>query len=142
MTLPNCTEKVFLTLQDPIFMPYSLVGRRTFLYKITTNSRTSKKPMVAKFSYQVTSRMREQDILEIADDAGVRHLPKVHMWEDFWKMSKSVRAIFHEHVGTDDGYEDRVFRGLVYTEYLPLKQLFSEPCDLLPTMINQMLDCE
>lgn len=80
MTLPNCTEKVFLTLQDPIFMPYSLVGRRTFLYKITTNSRTLKKPMVAKFSYQVTSRMREQDILEITDDAGVRHLPKVHMW--------------------------------------------------------------
>ncbi|THH01620.1 hypothetical protein EW026_g1113 [Hermanssonia centrifuga] len=117
MTLPNCTEKVFLTLQDPIFMPYSLVGRRTFLYKITTNSRTSKKPMVAKFSYQCICG------------------------EDFWKMSESVRAIFHEHVGTDDGYEDRVFRGLVYTEYLPLKQLFSEPCDLLPTMINQMLDC-
>ncbi len=142
MTLPEDGSKVRVTLQDPVFTQYSLIGRRTFLYVIKTNSRKVKKPMVAKFSYQVTSRKREQDILEVAREAGVEHLPEVHMWEDFWTMSEGVRAIFFDRRDPDRDYEDRVFRGIVYSQYFPLKDLFSKSCELIPTMVYQMLDCE
>ncbi len=132
-------EKVKITLEDPIFSQYSLVGRRTFLYAIKTKSKTLKKPLIAKFSYQVTTRRPEQDFVKIAREAGAGHLPEVHMWEDLWKMSDSVRAAFHEK---SDEYEDRVLRALVYTQYFPLKELFSNSGDLIPDMVNQMLDCE
>ncbi|PSS34143.1 hypothetical protein PHLCEN_2v1811 [Hermanssonia centrifuga] len=141
ITLPKSKEEVLATLQKPVFTQYSLVGRRTFLYVIKTNSRKLKKPMVAKFSYQVTSRMREQDIIKVARDAGVGHLPEVHMWADHWKMSEGVRAIFHARSGVDKDFEDRVFRCIVYTQYFPLRDLFSKSCELIPTMVYQMLDC-
>ncbi|PSR72849.1 hypothetical protein PHLCEN_2v11286 [Hermanssonia centrifuga] len=131
-------ERVTITLGDPIFSQYSLVGRRTFLYAIKTKSKTLRKPLIAKFSYQVTTRMPEQDFVEIAREAGVGHLPEVHMWEDLWKMSDGVRAAFHEK---SDEYEDRVLRALVYTQYFPLKELFSKSCDLISEMVDQMLDC-
>ncbi|THG94846.1 hypothetical protein EW026_g6698 [Hermanssonia centrifuga] len=131
-------EKVKITLEDPIFSQYSLVGRRTFLYAIKTKSKTLKKPLIAKFSYQVTTRRPEQDFVKIAREAGAGHLPEVHMWEDLWKMSDGVRAAFHEK---SDEYEDRVLRALVYTQYFPLKELFSNSGDLIPDMVNQMLDC-
>ncbi|THG98252.1 hypothetical protein EW026_g3909 [Hermanssonia centrifuga] len=141
ITLPKSKEEILATLQKPVFTQYSLVGRRTFLYVIKTNSRKLKKPMVAKFSYQVTSRMREQDIIKVARDAGVGHLPEVHMWADYWKMSEGVRAIFHARSGVDKDFEDRVFRCIVYTQYFPLRDLFSKSCELIPTMVYQMLDC-
>ncbi|PSR74565.1 hypothetical protein PHLCEN_2v9742 [Hermanssonia centrifuga] len=140
MRLPISKEKVLVTLGKPIFTQYNLVGRRTFLYEIKTDSETLTKPMVAKFSYQVTTRKAEQKLLRRAMKAGVKHLPEVHMWKDFWKLSEGARAIFHEH-DKDDQYEDRVFRGLVYTQYFPLKELFSKSCELIPRMIDQMLDC-
>ncbi|PSR97088.1 hypothetical protein PHLCEN_2v4369 [Hermanssonia centrifuga] len=138
MLMPDTNERVTLTLQDNIFTQYSLVGRRTFLYAIKTNSKTLKKPLIAKFSYQVTARRAEQELVEIARKAGVEHLPEVHLWGDLWDMSEGVRAAFH--IKSED-YEDRVLRGLVYSKYLPLKELFSESCDLLPDMIDQMVDC-
>ncbi|THG97230.1 hypothetical protein EW026_g4733 [Hermanssonia centrifuga] len=109
-----------------------------FLYAIKTKSKTLRKPLIAKFSYQVTTRMPEQEFVEIAREAGAGHLPEVHMWEDLWKMSDGVRAAFHEK---SDEYEDRVLRALVYTQYFPLKELFSKSCDLIPEMVDQMLDC-
>ncbi len=142
MTLSEGGNKVHVTLQDPIFTRYSLVGRRTFLYAIKTNSRKLRKPMVAKFSYQATTRKREQDFIEVAREAGVGHLPEIHMWGDFWNMSEGVRAIFFKRCGPDHEYEDRVFRGIVYSQYFPLKDLFSKSCELIPTMVYQMLDCE
>ncbi|PSR82013.1 hypothetical protein PHLCEN_2v6188 [Hermanssonia centrifuga] len=141
ITLPNSGKKILATLQKPVFTQYSLVGRRTFLYVIKTNSPKLKNPMVAKFSYQVTSRKREQDVIEVARDAGVGHLPEVHMWADYWKMSEGVRAIFHARSGVDPEFEDRVFRCIVYTQYFPLRDLFSKSCELIPTMVYQMLDC-
>ncbi|THG96597.1 hypothetical protein EW026_g5264 [Hermanssonia centrifuga] len=141
MTLSEGGNKVHVTLQDPIFTRYSLVGRRTFLYAIKTNSRKLRKPMVAKFSYQATTRKREQDFIEVAREAGVGHLPEIHMWGDFWNMSEGVRAIFFKRCGPDHEYEDRVFRGIVYSQYFPLKDLFSKSCELIPTMVYQMLDC-
>ncbi|THH01962.1 hypothetical protein EW026_g802, partial [Hermanssonia centrifuga] len=138
MTMPETNEQVILTLQDHIFTQYSLVGRRTFLYAIKANSKPLKKPLIAKFSYQVTARRAEQELVEIARKAGVEHLPEVHLWGDLWDMSEGVRAAFH--IKSED-YEDRVLRGLVYSKYLPLRELFSESCDLLPDMIDQMVDC-
>ncbi|THG96259.1 hypothetical protein EW026_g5535 [Hermanssonia centrifuga] len=141
ITLPKSKEEILATLKKPVFTQYSLVGRRTFLYVIKTNSPKLKNPMVAKFSYQVTSRKREQDIIEVASNAGVGHLPEVHMWADYWKMSEGVRAIFHARSGVDEDFEDRVFRCIVYTQYFPLRDLFSKSCELIPTMVYQMLDC-
>ncbi|PSR97091.1 hypothetical protein PHLCEN_2v4372 [Hermanssonia centrifuga] len=138
MTMPKTNEQITLTLQDHIFTQYSLVGRRTFLYAIKTNSKTLKKPLIAKFSYQVTTRRAEQELVEIAHKAGVEHLPEVHLWGDLWNMSDGMREAFHIK---NEAHEDRVLRGLVYSKYRPLKELFSESCDLLPDMVDQMIDC-
>ncbi|THG93372.1 hypothetical protein EW026_g7846 [Hermanssonia centrifuga] len=139
MTLPDTKERVKVTLGKPIFTQYELVGRRTFLYQIKTNTVVAQTPLVIKFSYQVVTRKREQDLVEVARKAGVKHIPKVHMWRDLWKLSEGARAIFHGD--NKDAYEDRMLRALVYTRYLPLKALFRTAWHLIPHMADQILDC-
>ncbi|THH00125.1 hypothetical protein EW026_g2350 [Hermanssonia centrifuga] len=150
MTRPRRKGVVRVTLKAPIFAQYGLVGRRTFLYKIETNSVIADTPLVVKISYQVVGRKPEHDVLAIANKARVGHLPEVHMWSDLWKLSDGVRQIFYERskeMSKDETniatYEDRVLRALVYTEYLPLNTLFSDPDNLklIPVMATQMLDC-
>ncbi|PSS03723.1 hypothetical protein PHLCEN_2v3948 [Hermanssonia centrifuga] len=150
MTRPRRKGVIRVTLKAPIFAQYGLVGRRTFLYKIETNSVIADTPLVVKISYQVVGRKPEHDVLAIANKARVGHLPEVHMWSDLWKLSDGVRQIFYERskeMSKDETniatYEDRVLRALVYTEYLPLNTLFSDPDNLklIPVMATQMLDC-
>ncbi|THG97260.1 hypothetical protein EW026_g4697 [Hermanssonia centrifuga] len=147
---PTSTQKVGVTLTKSLFTQYNLVGRRTFLYDIETNTVISKDPLVVKLSYQVVSRKAEHAVLAIAKEAEVEHLPEVHMWGDLWAMSDGIRQIFYDvssemsedkegpEVAT---YEDRTLRALVYTKYRPLKELFSKSCDLVLVMVDQMLDC-
>ncbi|PSR75732.1 hypothetical protein PHLCEN_2v8916 [Hermanssonia centrifuga] len=127
MVPPDTVEPVKVTLGKPVFTQYGLVGRRTFLYRIKTNTVVAQTPLVIKFSYQVVSRKREQDMVEVARKAGVEHIPKVHMWRDLWKLSEGARAIFHG--------------ALVYTRYIPLKALFKTAWHLIPHMADQILDC-
>ncbi|PSS17152.1 hypothetical protein PHLCEN_2v3210, partial [Hermanssonia centrifuga] len=139
MTLPETQEQVKVTLGKPIFTQYGIVGRRTFLYRIKTDTVVAQTPLVVKFAYQVVSRKREQDLVEVARKAGVDHIPKVHMWSDLWKLSEGARAIFHN--GETNAYEDRMLRALVYTRYIPLKALFKTAWHLIPHMADQILDC-
>ncbi|THG92664.1 hypothetical protein EW026_g8316 [Hermanssonia centrifuga] len=150
MTRPRRKGVVRVTLKAPIFAQYGLVGRRTFLYKIETNSVIANTPLVVKISYQVVGRKPEHDVLAIANKTRVGHLPEVHMWSDLWKLSDGVRQVFYERskeMSKDETniatYEDRVLRAIVYTEYLPLNTLFSDPDNLklIPVMATQMLDC-
>ncbi|THH00114.1 hypothetical protein EW026_g2348 [Hermanssonia centrifuga] len=148
MSQPSRKGTVRVTLKAPIFSHYSLVGRRTFLYDIKTSSCVADTPLVVKMSYQVVGRMPEHKVLAIAHKAKVGHLPKAHMTRDLWKMSDGVRQIFYEkskELSENENeiatYEDRVLRALVYTKYLPIKNLFSKSVKSIPLMVDQMLDC-
>ncbi len=151
MMHPTSKRSVRVTLTKSLFTQYNLVGRRTFLYDIETNTVISKDPLVVKLSYQVVTRKAEHVVLAIAKKAKVEHLPEVHMWGDLWTMSDGIRQIFYDvssEMSEDkEGpgvatYEDRTLRALVYTRYRPLKELFSKSCDLVLVMVDQMLDCE
>ncbi|PSR82193.1 hypothetical protein PHLCEN_2v6116 [Hermanssonia centrifuga] len=139
MIIPKTQEQVKVTLGKPIFTQYGIVGRRTFLYRIKTDTVVVQTPLVIKFSYQVITLQREQELVEVALKAGVKHIPKVHMWSDLWKLSEGARAIFHDD--NKNAYEDKMLRALVYTRYIPLKALFKTAWHLIPYMADQILDC-
>ena len=82
------------------------------------------------------------ELLSIALKAGVKHLPAVHMWADLCKLSDGMRGLFYEQMGGEASYEDRNLRAIVYTEYCPIKKLFSERCDLIPVMVDQIISCK
>lgn len=132
---------VRLKLQKFIFAQYVLQGRRTFLYDAQATPVVSKNGLIVKFSYQASTRTPEQDLVAIARKAGVKHLPWIHMWGDLWKLSDSTRQVFLEKSGGTAEYEDRTLRAIVYARYSPVKTLFVERCDLIPVMVDQMLDC-
>ena len=135
---------VAVTLNKPIFTQYSLVGRRTFVYDATTNvASLADKEAVVKFSLQVKTRKPENELLEIARRAGVRHLPELHLTGDLFTPSDGIRYILEEQLEAfHEGYEDRVLRALVFTRYKPLRALFSKTSEHLKTMVKQMLECE
>ncbi len=142
MVHPNSKRKVRVTLTKSLFTQYNLVGRRTFLYDIETNTVISKTPLVVKISYQVVTRKAEHIVLKLAKKAKVGHLPEVHMWGDLWKMSEGIRQTFYDLSSKTATFEDRVLRALVYTKYLPIKELFSKSPDLIFVMADQILDCK
>lgn len=133
---------VRLKLQKPIFAQYVLLGRRTFLYDAQATPAISKSGSIVKFSYQASTRTPEQDLVAIAREAGVKHLPRIHLWGDLWKLSDSTRQLFLEKSGGAAEYEDRTLRAIVYSRYSSIKTLFVDRCDLIPVMVDQMLDCE
>ncbi|PSR88530.1 hypothetical protein PHLCEN_2v5135, partial [Hermanssonia centrifuga] len=87
MNHPETSENIHVTLEDPIFAQYVLVGRRTFLYGIRTSPPIQRKKLIIKFSYQICGRHPEQELVKKAHLAGVEHLPEIHLWEDLWQMS-------------------------------------------------------
>lgn len=138
---PVTKEEVCVTLDEPVFTQYGLVGRRTFLYTMDTDQAGSEK-MIMKFSYQESSRPKEHSLISIARKVRVRHLPKVHMWADLWDLSDGVRSLFHEGAGRKRGFENRTLRAIAYTRYSPIRPLFAESCELIPVMVYQMMNCE
>ena len=38
-------------------------------------------------------------------------------------------------------YEDRVFRAIVYPQYHSIKELFTDCFELIPIMVEQIIDC-
>lgn len=142
MTHPKKGE-VKVTLKKHIFSQRAIVGRRTFLYSVETDKTISDTPggkLIAKFSYQVETRAKEQDLLKTASDAGVSHLPTVYMSADLWSMAEGVREIFWEREGVS--YENRILRVIIYARYLPLPSLFWRSPRSIPVMVDQMLDCK
>lgn len=145
---PENQQKVLVTLGEPIFTQYTLTGRRTFLYEATTLPAISPRKLAIKFSYQISTRPKEQDLLEYARAAGVGHLPEALMWGDLWKLSKGARRGFDKKRGSKSkkprelDYEDRILRAIIYVRYEELKMLFPRRCDLIPVMVDQMIDCK
>ena len=131
-----------VTLQDPLFTAYTLVGRRTFLYTAEASPPVARRPIAVKFSYQATTRAKEQDLVERARNAGVGHLPTIHVTADLWKLSEGIRSRFFDGGGDASDYEDRTLRAIVYTRYASIKTLFAQRCELIPVMVDQMLDCK
>ncbi|THG97224.1 hypothetical protein EW026_g4743 [Hermanssonia centrifuga] len=136
---PETLEDVHVTLEDPIFTQYVLVGRRTFIYGIRTSPGENEKCII-KFSYQVPGREAEQELVKKACSAGVEHLPEIHFWADLWQISDGVRKLFYEGDGALP-FQDRTLRAIAYTRYTPLSELFSKSCEYIPLMVDQMLDC-
>ncbi|KAF7798369.1 hypothetical protein EIP86_009590 [Pleurotus ostreatoroseus] len=128
-----------VTLVDSLFTQYALMGRRTFLYSIKTRPIAASKPLIAKFSWQVCTRKAEQDLVAAARKAGVKHLPRIHMWAEVWKLSEGIRRTFYEKGKA--AFEDRTLRAIVYTQYSSIKELFSYSPKLIPVMVVQMIDC-
>ena len=153
-------------LQASLTTTYALTGRRSFIYTATTNpsvdaAHPKNSSVVVKFSYQAAGRAPEQGIIQLARNAGVSHLPVVHAWKDLWKLEDSAFTIavrqkkreaqvsaadIEELKATRNTwklplYEDRVFRAIVYPKYYSIRELFVERYDLIPVMVDQMIDC-
>ena len=135
-------QNIRLTLDNLLFAQYSIVGRRTFVYEVTPDNAAAfgGRKVVAKFPQRVATRTSEAVLLKKATNAGVAHLPELHLAKDLWKLSDGFRQIFFP--GKQDVYEDRILRMIVFTQYSPLETLFSKTSEHLPTMVDQMLDCK
>lgn len=145
MPHPKSGHAISVTLEAPLFSQYVLMGRRTFLYGGSSSpsiSQTGTNRLAIKFSYQALTRRPEQDIVSLARKAGVKHIPKVHMWADLWKLSDGMRDAFYRRTDGVATYEDRQLRAIVYTEYQSVKPLFANKPDLIPVMVDQMIDCK
>lgn len=139
---PITKKQIRVTLKDSLYAQYVLSGRRTFAYTMKASPQLSKEGLMVKFSYQVNTLRPEYELISIAREAGVRHLPDTHMWADLWKMSDGARRIFYGGGERKAGYENRTLRMIVSTEYGSIQMLFSERCELMPVMVDQMVKCE
>ena len=139
-------DGVEMTLRDPLFSAHALVGRRTFVYTAESNTVVSSFPrkVVVKFSYQPSgeSGHREQDLVRVARDNHVGHLPKLHASADLWTLSDGVRDAFYTLSGGAAEYEDRTLRAIVYDRYASVRGLFGRRPELIPVMVDQMIDCK
>ncbi|KAL4243913.1 hypothetical protein ABKN59_011148 [Abortiporus biennis] len=130
-------EDVEVTLGKPIFSQYSLVGRRTLVYNITTAPKISDDDLVIKMSWQVCTRLSEAHILNYAVGKGVEHLPELHMWTDSNSEHcvsdpQGIRSkLFPENKRLNDEgeeeeiYEDRSLRFMVFTKYEAITLIIS-----------------
>ena len=111
----------------------------------------------SKFSYQLSTLKPENRLVKLARSRGVSHIPEIHACQDLWVVEDGARIVDEklrgemekyvlERDGPSEGgkkaYEDRVFRAIAYTAYQSIRELFVEKWDLIPIMVDQMIDCE
>jgi len=147
-------QDVLVTLGDEVFCQHGLVGRRTIVYDIDTFPKISNKELVLKMSMQVCGRTAEYDLLEGARQAGVGHLPEVHMHSEAsseWCLSHGVRGRVRKvqrrsegecdvvGVGIEYDYEDRSQRLIVFTKYTPLEKVLTP--NNMDKLFMELLDC-
>ena len=168
VTRVDADEELRVTLQSSLATSYALTGRRSFIYVASVSpgvgpTASEKSQVIVKFSYQAATRVPEQGIIQRARDAGIEHLPVVHAWRDLWMLPDSARVIavrkkqrltaaetdaINEELKAKKSkygfplYEDRVFRAIVYSQYQSIKVLFGEHFELIPIMVDQMIDCK
>ena len=154
-----------VTLDQSVSAQYSLTGRRSFIYTADVKQRSpaaTSTRVIVKFSYQVTTRSAEYDILEQARKRGVQHVADIHAWRELWTLTDSTRSSAFRQEKRDNNarkrdlikklaeatdmhgfpeYEDRIFRAVVYTEYGSIWTLFGKHFELVPIMVDQMIDC-
>ncbi|KAJ3552748.1 hypothetical protein NM688_g3990 [Phlebia brevispora] len=138
---PLTKERINVTMDQCLFAQHILIGRRTFLYTVDTDPVISKDKLIMKVSYQVTTRRKEYDLVALVKEKIVRHLPQIHLWADLWQLSDGVRDLFLQKDKQRVKYEDRVLRAIIYTRYSQIRPLFSENIQLIPVMVDQMIDC-
>lgn len=145
-------SKTKVTLQDPVATSYTITGRRPFVYTARTvpSPATCKDGrVIVKLSYQLTIKRPEHELIERARLHGVGHLPAVHASVDLWTLPDNAYEISErgvvgnaERAGEDErSCEDRVLRAIAYTEYGCITRLFPEHPELIPIMVDQMIDC-
>ena len=113
--------------------------------------------VIVKFSYQLTTLKPENRLVQLARNRGVEHIPEIYASQDLWLLEdrariadEKLRAEIEQYVaecggpsaGCKKAYEDRVFRAIAYTAYRSIRDLFAEKWELIPVMVDQMIDCE
>lgn len=121
---------VRVTLGEPIYIQYSLVGRDTCVYEAFTSVSIPGCPrLVIKLSLQFYTRESEVELLLKARAAGVGdHLPEPHMWStrgQQWCSSKGVWGVLYPNNATMKKYEPRTQDIIVLTRYLPLEEVLT-----------------
>ncbi|KAI0791840.1 hypothetical protein C8Q75DRAFT_56939 [Abortiporus biennis] len=118
-------------LANRFFFQYSLVGRQTLVYNVTTNVRISDRDLVLKMSWQGCTRLSEAHILNHAVERGVEHIPELHTWTESqgeYRLSQGVRGKLFPGNRRDNGEEFYVGRSLhfmVFTKYEPITLVIS-----------------
>ncbi|CAL1712042.1 unnamed protein product [Somion occarium] len=131
-----------VTMGEEIFTQYSLVGRRTNVYNIKTSPGVADCDLVIKMSFQPVCRHPEQDILRLAENAGVEHIPKAYIWTNQrteWRLSNGIRGRFWPDNSTDQYYDERSFRWIIFKKYYALEKAL-DPLNM-GYLFRQLLDC-
>ncbi|CAL1697091.1 unnamed protein product [Somion occarium] len=143
MKHPTIGIDVKVTLGREVFTQYSLIGRKTCVYDVTTEPPISDEPLVMKMSLQSVCRTPEQDLLALAEGFPVsEHLPKVYMWTaraTEWRLSDGVRGRFFKRNDEDKEYEERCQRFILFKKYKQLETVLSP--QNMDHVFNQLLDC-
>ncbi|CAL1697010.1 unnamed protein product [Somion occarium] len=143
MRHPTLDIDVKVTLGSEVFTQYSLVGRHTCVYDVTTEPPVSPDPLVIKMSLQSVCRTPEQELLALADGFPVsEHLPKAFMWTDRateWRLAHGVRGLMFLQNDEDETYEERCQRHIVFKKYKPIESVISS--SNMDHVFNQLLDC-
>ena len=126
---------------EHVFSQNTLFSRRTSVYTAVLRRSKNRTEVVAKFSYQRSSRWKEQVFVNQACEAGVEHVPRVEMSADLFKMTDGIRKAFLDSSGNAIPYDCRTLRAIVYPRYRPLKELLTDHCLFIPVMVDQMIDC-
>lgn len=134
---------VRVTLGEPIYIQYSLVGRDTCVYEAFTSVTIPGCPeLVIKISMQFYTREPEVNLLLKARAAGVGdHLPEPHMWStrgQQWCSSKGVWGLLYPNNATTKKYEPRIQDIIVLTRYTPLEKVLT-PQNMY-SLFNQLFD--
>ena len=152
------SDALHVSLRQPLNIQYTITGRRSFIYtaNVTPIPHGYKKDaVIVKFSYQVSTRKPENDLVARAQKCGVHHLPEIHGSRDLWLLKDRARDLTEKRKDLlsrlglrvkgkrEDPpvYEDRILRAIVYTGYLSIRDLFAEHIELVPIMVEQMIDC-
>ena len=167
VTRVDTQAEALITLESSVATEYSLTGRRPLVYNaqltpILRSAQKSKDRVIVKLAYQLASRGTGHDLVDHAMHSGVGHLPTIVAQADLWKLEDHAREVeirkervtrakktiaLRELGALRDTqgfalFEDRVLRAVVYPEYGSLAGLFRTYPELIPVMVDQMIDCE
>jgi hypothetical protein len=135
-----------LTLRTMIYVQYSIIGRNTCIYEVTTNPQISDDALVLKITTQFATRTPEYELILHARKMVVgKHLPENHMWSDCkspspWCASQGIWGKLTE-LQKEDGketFEDRTQDFLVMTKYERIEKKLT-PQNMF-YLFNQLFD--
>lgn len=134
-------EGVHISLQRPISAQHTLAGTHPVLCSGTWNSFLFPE-IVVKLSYPLLAGEREADLVQIAPPKKISNMPEILRCLDFWSLSDGAREAFLQNSEGQAIYEDRTLRAIIYPPYRSIRELFADRIDLVPVMVDQMIDCE